>query len=506
MTQAGTMKKGQMLEGIVEKVVFPNKGIVRPDGYEEAVIVKNAIPGQRIRFVINKKRHGQCEGRLLCVLEKSKLETRGPLCRNFPACGGCMYQTMDRQAQLSMKETQIIETLTPAIQKRRREAEGAADMAVPSDVFTGIRYPEEELHYRNKMEFSFGDACKGGPLCLGLHKKGSTYDILTTDDCVLVHPDMTKILSATLALCREAALPFYKKMQHTGYLRHLLVRRGWYTKELLVCLVTTSQWPEEDGASQKQFLEEQFLQEQFLQAYVKRLCGMTEEGQLEGKIAGILHIVNDSLSDTVQSDRTTILYGSDRFTDRLFDLSFEISPFSFFQPNTKGAELIYSTVREYIGDLGDKRVFDLFCGTGTIAQVLAPLAKEVIGVELVEEAVEAARENARRNGLTNCTFIAGDVFQVLDEIQVKPDVIVVDPPRDGIHPKALPKILAYQVDTIVYVSCKMTSLARDLAVMQAAGYEVKKVTGVDQFGNCVHVETVVLMSMVGGRKIVAKSL
>ena len=216
--------------------------------------------------------------------------------------------------------------------------------------------------------------------------------------------------------------------------------------------------------------------------------------QLEGKIVGILHILNDSLSDVVQSDETRILYGQDFFYEKLLDMDFKITPFSFFQPNTKGAEILYKTVRDYIGDIHNMTVFDLFSGTGTIAQVLAPVAKQVIGVEIVEEAVEAAKENAEHNGLSNCRFIAGDVFKVLDEIEEKPDVIVLDPPRDGIHPKALPKILDYGVDKIVYISCKVTSLARDLEMIQARGYRVEKCTAVDQFCQTVHVETVALLS------------
>ena len=175
-------------------------------------------------------------------------------------------------------------------------------------------------------------------------------------------------------------------------------------------------------------------------------------------------------------------------------MEFKITPFSFFQPNSRGAEVLYKTVREYIGDIQDMTVYDLFSGTGTISQVLAPVAKEVIGVEIVEEAVEAAKENALCNGLSNCKFIAGDVFKVLDEIEEKPDVIVLDPPRDGIHPKALPKILDYGVDRIVYISCKMTSLARDLEMMQMRGYRVEKMTAVDQFCETVHVEVVALLS------------
>ena len=193
----------------------------------------------------------------------------------------------------------------------------------------------------------------------------------------------------------------------------------------------------------------------------------------------------------VQSDETRIIYGQDYFYEKLLNLEFKITPFSFFQPNSRGAEVLYSTVRDYIGDINDMTVFDLFSGTGTIAQVLAPVAKQVIGVEIIEEAVEAAKENAAHNGLSNCKFIAGDVFKVLDEIEEKPDVIVLDPPRDGIHPKALPKILDYGVDKIVYISCKVTSLARDLEMIQARGYEVVKSVAVDQFCQTVHVETVV---------------
>ena len=177
-------------------------------------------------------------------------------------------------------------------------------------------------------------------------------------------------------------------------------------------------------------------------------------------------------------------------------MEFKITPFSFFQPNSCGAEVLYQTVRDYIGDIKDMVVYDLFSGTGTIGQMLAPVAKEVIGVEIIEEAVEAAKENAARNGLSNCKFIAGDVFKVLDQIEEKPDVIVLDPPRDGIHPKALPKILDYGVDRIVYVSCKVTSLARDLEMMQARGYQVVKCVAVDQFVHTVHVETICCLQKV----------
>ena len=455
------MKKGQIFEGIIERVDFPNKGLVKVE--EEGkdaryVTVKNAVPGQKVRFIINKFKKGNAEGRLLEVLENSSLETRKPVCSIFPACGGCMYQTMPYEEQMKMKEGQI-----------RRIMDEAVDGEY---LFEGVKASPKEFAYRNKMEFSFGDEYKDGPLSLGLHKKGSTYDVLTASDCKLVHEDMNKILVCVLEYFKERKVSYYKKMQHVGYLRHLLLRRGDTTGEILVNLVTTTQ--EEYDLSE--------LTEQLLQL------------PLEGKIVGILHILNDSLSDVVKSDETRVLYGQDFFYEKLLGLQFKITPFSFFQPNTKGAEVLYETVREYIGDIRDLTVFDLFSGTGTISQVLAPVAKKVIGVEIVEEAVEAAKENAERNGLSNCEFIAGDVFEVLDDIKEKPDVIILDPPRDGIHPKALPKILDYGVDRIVYISCKMTSLARDLELIQQRGYTVEKMTAVDQFCETVHVETVVLLS------------
>lgn len=454
------MKKGDICEGIIDKIEFPNKGIVYVD--DTKVIVKNGIPGQKIRFIIHKKRSGRMEGRLLEVLEKSPLETREPVCNEFPACGGCMYQTMSYEDQLKMKEEQIRELLDKALEK-------GGQTEYP---WEGIHRSPIELEYRNKMEFSFGDEYKDGPLSLGLHKKGSTYDVLNTGDCKLVHEDMRKILTCVWQYFRDREVSYYKKMQHAGYLRHLLLRRGVTTGEILVHLITTSQ------------------EEHDLRELTEELLALP----LEGKIVGILHIINDSLSDVVQSDETKILYGQDYFYETLLGLKFKISTFSFFQPNSLAAEVLYSVVRDYIGDTKDMEVFDLYSGTGTIAQLAAAVAKEVIGVEIVEEAVRAAQENARRNGIDNCRFIAGDVLKVLDQVEEKPDLIILDPPRDGIHPKSLPKIIGYGVEKIVYISCKATSLARDLEAFLEAGYRVERACCVDQFAQTVHVETVCLIS------------
>ena len=226
------------------------------------------------------------------------------------------------------------------------------------------------------------------------------------------------------------------------------------------------------------------------------LLSLEQDGKLVGKFAGILHITNDSIADVVQSDHTELLYGQEYFYEELLGLKFKISTFSFFQTNSYSAEVLYQTARDYVGDLGgsDKTVFDLYSGTGTIAQLMAPAAGKVIGVEIVEEAVEAAKKNAAANGLDNCEFIAGDVLKVLDEVEEKPDMIILDPPRDGIHPKALPKIIKYAVDHIVYISCKPTSLVRDLEVFLENGYRVDKAVAVDQFPWTANVETVCLLT------------
>ena len=496
------MKKGQIAEGNVTTVEFPNKGIVMTDEGER-VIVKNTIPGQRVSFAVNKVRKGKAEGRLLETVKKSPRET-ADTCRHFGQCGGCTYQSLPYEEQLKIKETQVRGMIEQAI------GDACAYEFLP------IRHSPRVLAYRNKMEFSFGDEYKDGPLALGMHKRGSFYDIVTVEDCRIVDGDFRAILMATLAYFREQEISFYHRLRHTGYLRHLLVRKAVKTGEILVDLITTTQdWrnvqeqepePDERAKIEAALLEKQGRcphagtvneekEKQLLAGWKDVLLALS----LEGTLKGVLHTKNDSVADVVKNEGTEVLFGQDYFYEELLGLRFQISPFSFFQTNSLGAEVLYSTAREFIlGDnpdmLADKTVYDLYSGTGTIAQMLAPVCKKVVGVEIIEEAVEAAKENAALNHLDNCEFLAGDVLKVLDTIEERPDYIVLDPPRDGIHPKALEKIINYGVDHMIYISCKPTSLARDLEVLLARGYVVDKVQCVDMFPNTVHVETVVLLS------------
>lgn len=453
------MKKGQVWEGIVKEVDFPNKGKVFLPEEDRTVIVKNTVPGQKIRFSVNKIRKGKAEGRLLEVLKPSEKEIPS-VCPHFGQCGGCTYQNLPYEEQLAMKESQIKKMMDEAVNGKY--------------VWEGVKPSPVKQAYRNKMEFSFGDEYKDGPIALGMHKRGSFHDIVNVTDCQIVDEDYRKILDCTLEAARESGLLYYHRMRHTGYFRHLLVRKAVKTEEILVDLVTTT---ETDAQA-------------FLDTWVKKLL----ELELDGKMAGILHTKNDSVADVVKDEGTEVLYGQNYFYEELLGLKFKITPFSFFQTNSLGAEVLYETAREYIGDINEKVIFDLYSGTGTIAQILAPVAKKVVGVEIVEEAVEAARENAALNGLDNCTFWAGDVLKVIDELGEVPDLIMLDPPRDGVNPKALMKILNFGVDRLVYIACKPTSLARDLEMIQGRGYKVEKISCVDLFPNTYHVETVAVMS------------
>ncbi len=457
------MKKGQVIEGIVERIDFPNKGVVKTE--EGTCIVKNALPGQKVKAGINKVRKGKAEGRLLEVMEKSHMEIESP-CPHFGLCGGCTYISFPYKEQLKIKEGQVKKLLDGVLCKQETPWQ-----------FEGIKASPVQFAYRNKMEFSFGDEVKDGPLSLGMHKRGSFYDIVTVSGCQIVDEDYRSILTFTRDYFAKENISFYHRLRHEGYLRHLLVRKAARTGEILVALVTTSQ------------------QKIDLSLWVEGLRSL----QLKGKFAGILHIINDSVADVVKSDSTEILYGQDFFYEELLGLKFKISTFSFFQTNSLSAEVLYETAREYVGELNtakepDKVVFDLYSGTGTIAQLMAPVAKKVIGVEIVDEAVEAAKKNAQLNGLHNCEFIAGDVLKVLDTIEEKPDMIILDPPRDGIHPKALTKIIGYGIDKLVYISCKPTSLVRDLEVFLESGYVVEKAVAVDQFPWTTGIETVCLLS------------
>ena len=563
------MKKGDIIEGKIEKYSFPNRGSFlhieenpQAEGgqIERNVTVKGALPGQTVKVRIKKKKEGKAEGILLDVVKKSPQETKKPMCNHFHQCGGCSYQKLAYTNQLKLKEEMVKEVLAPVIPELGADV-NKEETADNQFLWEGIQASPSQFRYRNKMEFTFGDSEKDGPLTLGLHRRNSTYDILSVDSCALVSPAWNEILKYTQKFYRDKGVPHYNKRTHRGVLRNLVIRESATDGGIIVNLVTTTHhsideytrdipWNEKRSETVDELCLPEYVagllslgdsepvgmdgykshgydsntgrygqrknkvvrdkngifRNAYLSEEEKGGSGEFESLERYNRIVGVLYTECDTLADAIIPDTVTLLYGQDYLMEEVLGLKFKISPFSFFQTNTKGSEVLYSKARDYAfealqkngvdasGDMSENKVgviYDLYSGTGTIAQMMAPVAEKVYGIEIIEEAVEAAKENAKLNKLSNCKFIAGDVLKKLDELEEKPDLIILDPPRDGVNPKALQKILSYGVENLVYISCKPTSLARDIKIFQENGYAPVKGCCVDMFPNTQHIECVI---------------
>ena len=449
------MRKGEELEVEILGVKFPNK----PFGiYEDVTVYPNrsCIPGQIIKGNIKKMRKGKVEIGDIEVIKKAENEIDGK-CIHFKNCGGCTYQNLSYSDQLALKRDQISKLLINRLGENVN--------------FLGIIPSKKQFEYRNKMELTFGNEEINGPLTLGLHKRGSFYDIITIDSCLLMDQDFRKIVEFSIEFFKEEGLNFYHKRTHIGFLRHLVIRKGEFTNELLINLVTSTQIDYD---------------------LTNWMNGILKLG-LSNKIIGLLWTKNNNISDAVNSEEEIVLYGKRDFSEKLLDLDFEISPYSFFQTNSEGAEILYSTILDYISSTENKIIFDLFSGTGTIGQIVSKKAEYVYGIELIKEAVAKANENTKLNNIKNCEFIAGDVFKKIDELKerrIKPDIIILDPPRPGVGAKALEKILDYEVDEVIYVSCNPKTFIQDLEIFLAKGFEYEKGVCVDMFPNTPHVELI----------------
>ena len=446
------MKRGSQVTIKIEKTEFPSVGISEFEG--KKLYIKGAFPGQTVKGTVKKKRDTYADVKLVEVLEKAPYEIEAP-CPHFGVCGGCSSQNLTYEKQLELLSDEVCELFE--------------DKDIQMGMYLGVKGSENTWEYRNKMEFTFGDLEKGGELTLGMHMKGKSFGVLTVDNCMIVDEDFRKVLTVTVEYFRKQNLPYYRVMKREGYLRHLVVRKASNTGELMVNLVTTTQIDFD------------------LSGYTELLKSQT----YKGKLVSVLHTENDSFSDAVVPEKVNILYGRDYIIEELLDLKFKISPFSFFQTNSRGAESLYSIVRDFMGNGENKVVFDLYCGTGTIGQIAAHNAKKVIGLELIEEAVEAAKENAKLNGLDNCEFIAGDVAETIKQVKVKPDIIILDPPRSGVSPKALDYVIKFNAKEIIYVSCNPKTMVDNLETLLVAGYKVEKSKVKDMFPNTPHAETVV---------------
>ncbi|MCF6466720.1 23S rRNA (uracil(1939)-C(5))-methyltransferase RlmD [Clostridium sp. Cult2] len=446
-------RKNNVIEIEIIDTIFPNKSIGKYEG--KTIMFKGGIKGQKVKVLLNRKKKDNMEGKLIEVLERSPLE-KNISCFYVKDCGGCAYQTLLYEDELKLKEEQVLALF---------QKEDIKDIN-----YLGIEGSPKVEGYRNKMEYTFSDEKKGGPLVLGLHKRGRFYEVVDTDGCSIADKDFTIIRRNVMKYFRGANTAYYNKRIHEGILRHLVIRKALSTGEILANLVTTSQGTVDTNN------------------FIKALLKIDD---LDGKIVGILHTINDGLADIVRADEFSLLYGRDYIIEEILGLKFKISPFSFFQTNTFGAEKLYSIVREFVGDEKNNIVFDLYSGTGTIAQILSPICEKVIGIEIVEEAVKMAYENTKINGLNNVKFIPGDVLKEVENLKEKPDLIIIDPPRDGIHPKAINKIIDFNPETFIYVSCNPITLVRDLKMFMDRGYKIDKMKLMDMFPRTPHVEVIV---------------
>ncbi len=449
------MRKGSTVQVKIDKTEFPSMGVGTLEG--KKIYVKGTFPGQLVTGRVKKKRESFAELKLISVDERADYEIDPP-CEHFGICGGCTSQNLTYEKQLELLSEEFKELLE--------------DAGLPTNNYKGIVASKEQWEYRNKMEFTFGDFEKGGELTLGMHMKGKSFGIITVDKCLIVDEDFRTIIKATVDYFRTQNLPYYRVMKREGYLRHLVIRKAINTGELMVNIVTTTQIDFD------------------LSEYVEILKNQNYKGEL----VSILHTENNSFSDAVVPEKVNLLYGKDYIIEELLGLRFKISPFSFFQTNTKGAESLYSIVRDYIGESNNKIVFDLYCGTGTIGQIAAANAKKVVGIELIEEAVEAAKENAKFNNLDNCEFLAGDVAEIIKNVKDKPDTIILDPPRSGVHPKALEYVIKFNAKEIIYVSCNPKTLVENLNTLIGAGYKIVESCVKDMFPNTPHAEAVVKLT------------
>jgi 23S rRNA (uracil1939-C5)-methyltransferase len=431
------------------------EGIGKADGF--TVFVKDAVIGDTVTAKIMKAKKNYGYGRLMEILKPSPYRVE-PVCPSARQCGGCQLQAVSYEEQKVFKEKKLRGHL--------ERIGGFRDL--PMEPMIGM---DEPYHYRNKAQFPVGRN-KEGRIITGFYA-GRTHAIIENRDCALGIPQNKEILDIVIAHMEKYGIAPYDEMTGKGLVRHIFVRYGFFTGELMVCLIINGQ----DLPHQKELIEK-----------LREIPGM----------ASISLNINKKRSNVILGDKVKTIWGQEYITDKIGDISYEISPLSFFQVNPKQTWKLYSKALEYADLHGEETVWDLYCGIGTISLFLAQQAKFVRGVEIVPAAIDDAKRNAQINNIENVEFFVGKAEEVLpreyEKNGVYADVIVVDPPRKGCDEMLLKTILKMQPKRVVYVSCDSATLARDLRFLCDNGYELKKVCGVDQFPQTVHVETVVLLS------------
>ena len=449
------MKKDDIFNVAIEDITSEGAGIGKVDGFP--LFIKDAVIGDTVEAKVMKAKKNYAYARLMKVLKPSE-DRVDPPCPVARQCGGCQIQAMSYEAELRFKEKKILNNL-----KRIGGFEG-----ISLEPIIGMKYP---YRYRNKAQFPIGRN-KEGRIVVGFYA-GRTHSIIENRDCLLGVEENAEILDAVISWMEECQVEPYNETDGTGLVRHCLIRKGFRTGELMVCLIVNGRKiPDSDVLIEK----------------LMCIKGMTS----------INLNVNRERTNVILGKETLLLWGKPFIEDWIGEVRYQISPRSFFQVNPVQTEKLYQKALEYAGLTGEETVWDLYCGIGTISLFLARKAKQVYGVEIVPEAIEDARRNAENNGIANASFYVGKAEEVVPQMfereGIHADVVVLDPPRKGCDETLLQTIVKMQADRIVYVSCDSATLARDLRYLCDRGYEWKKGVGVDQFGKTVHVETCVLLS------------
>jgi 23S rRNA (uracil1939-C5)-methyltransferase len=434
----------------IEDIVSPGTGLCKIDNFP--IFVTGTLPGDKVEIAIIKKKRGYANGKVLKFLEKSKLRGSSK-CEHFPVCGGCQFIDCTYDTQLKLKE----DLLKDAIGQFYPKLEGKTNPIMGS---------KSQFYYRNKMEYAFATDEQNN-IVLGLKKRGQFDQVVNLKNCHLQSELSDDIRHFTEHFFTEKELSTWNYKTHIGCLRHLMVRHAKSNDTYLINLVVSE--------------KNETIYQEFTKEITKRFP----------EIISVYVSIQDQISDTAVTPSSTLLYGESHLVEQLGHLKFKISPQSFFQTNSKQAEVLYNTIRETASLKQTDSLLDLYCGTGTIGLYLADLVKEVIGIEEVPQAIADANENAKLNNISNANFYCGRVKNILKETQFQADCVIIDPPRSGMSKKAIKRILEINSPQLLYVSCNHMTLLRDLNELEAAGYKIESYQPIDMFPNTFHLESIV---------------
>lgn len=464
------VKKRDILDLKIQDLSFHGKGVAKLENY--TIFVTDAIPGQKVKAKIQRAKKSYAEAYILEILERSDYEIQPP-CKYFDYCGGCKHQNIPYEKQLEFFHKQISDLYL--------RLGGFSEVTVKPVIGA-----QEIYHYRNKMEFSFsthrwltGNFEKEKPqdFALGLRAPGNFWKTVDLDECLIAPKESGRIMALVRNYAQENHLPPYDQREHVGLLRHLMIRKGYNTSHLMVNIVTSKNKPELFKPLAEKILDE------------------------FPDITSIMHTVATNKGGTTIPEVQNLLHGQDYIEDKLGDLTYKISAASFFQTNTVMAEKLYNEIRKTANVQNNENVWDLYCGTGSIGLYLAPDAKTVTGIEIIKDAVLDALKNAKNNHIDNIEFIHGNLDNLFDKQPElanqlpKPDVLIVDPPRSGLHPKLVNQIITLNPKRIVYVSCNPATQVRDIKLLnEEAGYQIDSVQPVDMFPHTPHIEVVTGLS------------